>query len=431
MIHGDGAGLVIDLGIHAGIPDQIHNPLLALLQTQPEPRAQIPDIDPLVDLAVRLRDEVARGLDEIRRDVVLGEEVGRQHRRRARQLRLRLREVKVHVQRPDERRRRVAVLVPLLPHHPRQVLDLLLVRRARARGALGGLAGRRPPRDHRRREVPQQPRARRLQRVDVAGGEEEVEQRLARVRVVEEREQRPVQQPGAVVELGERGIEEARLDGLADLGDLLERRLPVRLQHLARQLPPVGVRDQVVVRRQDPELEQHVARPAVVAQAVQELPVLVQPRDVRRLHPVVLPQPVQVRHLVAAQAAAHALVVQQVRQPRRVLLELLPPGQDLFASREVLRRRLREVVQLAVEVRHVVGHVGFFEQGVFEGFGRVRRRVCVGLGFEELEDGKYEVAVEMRDEFREQGGGVVGVLDAVGGRGAVSRHGFWWGGGTV
>jgi hypothetical protein len=31
VVHNHSAGLIVDLGVHAGIPDQVHNPFLTLV----------------------------------------------------------------------------------------------------------------------------------------------------------------------------------------------------------------------------------------------------------------------------------------------------------------------------------------------------------------------------------------------------------------
>jgi hypothetical protein len=65
--------------------------------------------------------------------------------------------------------------------------------------------------------------------------------------VVEEREERPVDQPGAVLQLGERVVEQACVDQLLDLVDFLDGTVPVDGQDLAGQLAPGSLALFVVV----------------------------------------------------------------------------------------------------------------------------------------------------------------------------------------
>lgn len=54
VVHNDRTLLIIDLRINPRVPDQIHDPLLALVLIQAKPRTQILDVDTLMDLAVAL-----------------------------------------------------------------------------------------------------------------------------------------------------------------------------------------------------------------------------------------------------------------------------------------------------------------------------------------------------------------------------------------
>lgn len=42
VVHDDGAGLVVDLGIHAGVADQVDNPLLTLVLAEAETGGEVP-----------------------------------------------------------------------------------------------------------------------------------------------------------------------------------------------------------------------------------------------------------------------------------------------------------------------------------------------------------------------------------------------------
>jgi hypothetical protein len=155
------------------------------------------------------------------------------------ELLLRLLKVKVDVQRLDEVGNGVVVLVALLPYNPDQVLELLLVLvRVPAAAAAGDDGGD---------EVAQDPGAVCLDGVDVGGGEEHVGEGLARGFVVEEGEEHPVNQPGAVLELCERVVEEACVDNLLKLVDLLDGGVPVYGEDFAGELAPGGFALFVVV----------------------------------------------------------------------------------------------------------------------------------------------------------------------------------------
>lgn len=119
-----------------------------------------------------------------------------------------------------------------MPDDPNQVLQLLLVLvRVPALVAAGDDGGS---------EVAQDPRAVCLDGVDVCGGEEHLGEGLARGFVVEEGEERPVEQPCAVLQLCERVVEEARVDDFLDLIDLLDGGVPVDGEDLAGELSPCG-----------------------------------------------------------------------------------------------------------------------------------------------------------------------------------------------
>lgn len=191
-----------------------------------------------MDLAVALRDKMPGCVDECvggaeQEEVILEDLLS------LAQLLLRLLKVEVDVQGLDEVGDGVGVLVPFLAHDADEVLELALVLVAVAGTAAAG--------DDGCGQVAQDPRARGLDGVDVGGREEHVGQRLAGWLVVEEGEQRPVEQPGAVLQLGERVVEQACVDLLLDLVDLLDGAVPVDGQDLAGKLAPGGLALLVVV----------------------------------------------------------------------------------------------------------------------------------------------------------------------------------------
>ncbi len=189
------------------------------------------DIDALVNLAIRLGNQMPRSLDEGvgSRDE---EKVSTEDLLSLDEFLLRLLEVEVDIQGLDEVGDGVVVLVPLLPNNTGQVLQLLVVQ-ARVAAAVA-------VRDDGGGEVAQDPGAVGLDGVDVGRGEEEVAEGVARGLVVEEGEERPVDQPGAVLQLRERVVEQFRVDGLFGFVDFLHRYLPVRRQDFGRELAPCG-----------------------------------------------------------------------------------------------------------------------------------------------------------------------------------------------
>ena len=311
------------------------------------------DVDPLVDLAVALRDEMSRCVHKLvcraeQEEVVLENLLG------LAQLLLGLLKVKVDVQGLDEVGDGVAVLVALLAHDADEVLELLLVLIGVARLAAVG--------DDGGGEVAQYPGAVCLDGVDVGGGEEHVGQALAGGLVVEEGEQGPVDQPGAVLQLGEGVVEEAGVDGLLELVDLLDGRVPVDAQDLAGQLAPRGLALLVVVGGEDAEAVEQLGGVRVDAARVLEAAELVELVDHLDGDAVRVLEVRQVLRLVGAQVGHHALVVEQARDLARLLLEPVAALDDGVALLLVLVGHVVEVVHLLVQLAHEVGHVGDLEQ---------------------------------------------------------------------
>lgn len=261
VVHNDSALLEVDLSVEPRVPDQVDDPLLALVHVEPQLRAQALQVDPGVDLAVRLEEEVARGVDK---GVAGGheEEVGPQHLLGAGELPLRLLKVEVDVQRADKVGHGIAILVRLLLDDAHNVLELLLVHARVADAAPSG--------DDGRRQIPQDPGARCLDGVDVVGREEELEDLVARALEVKEGEEGPVDEPRALVQLAER-VERLAVDLFLDLGDLLHGGLPVGSQDLRGQLSPRRGGDLVVIGRKHTELVKQLGGSAVVTAAVLEV----------------------------------------------------------------------------------------------------------------------------------------------------------------
>ncbi len=76
---------------------------------------------------------------------------------------------------------------------------------------------------------------------------------------------------------------------------------------------------------------------------------------------VFLLEELQIGHLVAAQVVHDVVALQQLDNGARLLLQLLQLRKDLLFLVSELGGRLLEALELAVEVRDVVGHVGLFE----------------------------------------------------------------------
>lgn len=64
VVHDDGAVLAVNLGIQAGLANQVDDPLLAVIRVQAKLGAQISDVHSAEDLAVALADEVSGGVDK-------------------------------------------------------------------------------------------------------------------------------------------------------------------------------------------------------------------------------------------------------------------------------------------------------------------------------------------------------------------------------
>jgi hypothetical protein len=201
VVHHHCSLLVVNLGVHPGVPDEVDDPLLTLVLAQVQPLGQVLDVDALVNLAVALRDEMPSRVNER-----LGggdqEEVVLEHFLGLTEFSLRLLEVEVNAQGGNELGDRVAVLVQLLLDDTHQILKLLLV--------LSGVTVAVAIRNHSGGQVTEDPWARCLDSVDESGGEEELDERVAGGVVVEEGEKSPVNQPCPVLELGKRVVVKLR-----------------------------------------------------------------------------------------------------------------------------------------------------------------------------------------------------------------------------
>lgn len=64
-VHEDGVFLVVNLGVHTGVTDQVDDPLLTLFLGHVQGLRQFSNVDLLVDAAVSLADEAASVLDKL------------------------------------------------------------------------------------------------------------------------------------------------------------------------------------------------------------------------------------------------------------------------------------------------------------------------------------------------------------------------------
>lgn len=363
------------------------------------------DVDPLVDLAVALGDQVTGSLNEgigSRNE----EEVAPQHILGLTQLLLGLLKVEVNVQRLNEVGDGVGVFVALLANDADQVLQLLLVDVAVLVGtvAVGDDGGG---------EVAQDPGAAGLDGVDVGGGEEKVGQDIASRVVVEEGEQRPVDQPGAVLELTQRVVEETGLDRVLDLLDLLHSTIPAGGQNFRGELTPCGGSNLVVVGGEDTELVQQLSGIAVATAAVLEATIVEKAVDHVGGDTVLLLEELQVGDLVAAQVADDILILQQLGDLGALLLVVLQLGEDLLSLLDELVGDGVGVVNFLPQVGHIVGHVGVLQQLVLGADHLLVIFLGAGAELEKRED---QMAVEVGDQLRQQ---VILVGDLFSGLGRV------------
>ena len=186
-------------------------------------RDHLLDIDPLMNLAVALTYQMPCRLHKRIRG--RGEkEVPLQHFLRFTKLFLRFFEIEIDVECIDEVCYRVTVLIPFLPDYTDKILQQFLVRICASRAASVG--------DDGGGEISEDPGAVGLDGVDEGGGEIEVGEEVAGWFVVEEGEERPVDQPGTVLQLREGVVEELCVDCLFDLVHFFHDGVPLRGEYL-------------------------------------------------------------------------------------------------------------------------------------------------------------------------------------------------------
>lgn len=232
-----------------------------------------------------------------------------------------------------------------------------------------------------------------------------------------------------MLQLGERVVEEARVDGLLDLHDLLHCALPVDCQDIAGQLPPCCGVDFVVVGGEDAELVEQLSSRGVVSTGILELSKIIQLIHHLRSHAVVLLEVVHVAVLVTPQVVDDIFTREQRLNLLRLLLKDAPSLEHFFAFRGIFRGSVGERVQVCVEVADEVVHIGLFEERIFQLGDVFGRLVFRRLFLLEVEEREHEVAVEVRDE----GGEKAVLLRDIGGRHdrGVLREEMGWYGGVV
>lgn len=212
-------------------------------------------------------------------------------------------EVEINVERFDEVGNRVCVFVSLLANNANKVLQLPLVYAV-------VLVRTIPVRDNSRGEVSENPWAAGLNGVDVGGGEEKIGEDIAGGVVVEVGEERPVDQPGAVVKLANGVVEKPCLDRILGLLDFLHGTLPVGGENFTSQLTPCGRGDLVVIGGENTELVQKFRRISVATAAVLESTVIEKTVDHPDRNSVLFLEELQVGNLIASQVAHHTLILQ-------------------------------------------------------------------------------------------------------------------------
>lgn len=275
--------------------------------------------------------------------------------------------------------------------------------------------------------------------VDVGGAEEEVEEGVAGGVAVEEREEGPVDEPCAVLQLRKWVVEQLGVDALLHLLHLLEGRLPARCEDLRGQLTPCSCRDLVVICGKDTELVEQIGGGTIVAAAVLEVAEIVKRVDhfdgdlsrsgsARALQPyekgirnasynqvttityiMVLLQELQVGNLVTPQVCDDVLPLQQLRDLAGAVLVCFQGLDDLLPLVGKFFGWVLQVLQVTVQVGDVIRHVGLLQQLVLGLEKLARLGLVLGaaifvfqLGAAELEEREDEVAVELGDQLGEQ-----------------------------
>lgn len=384
VVENDGGVALVDLGVHSRVLDQVGDPLLAVLLGQVKGLGQLGNVHSLVHSAVDLGHEFSCRLEE----GICGvseEEVLLEHLLAVSELVLGILKRVVNVQRLDEPCEGVLVLVLLLSDDSDEVLESLLEDGSGVRVATG---------NHGDNQVSQNPGAGSLDGGDVGGREEEVAQSVLALGVVlEEGEQRPVDDPHSLMQLA-LGVQRSRVDRVPQLSKLLEHGIPLGGQNLAGESAPGSRGHELRVGGQGSEVVQNVGSSLVSAGVVLELAKLVQQVDLLDRKTVLGGQQSLVLSLVLLELRHHLGVLQHLKHGLGGLLQL---GQRLD---HVLLLGLQICVllaQLLAQLHQIVGHVGILEQIVLQ-----LEQLCVVVNtpaLEKLQQGVDEMSVQKGQRF--------------------------------
>jgi hypothetical protein len=199
MVHDHRPLLVVDLRIHPCVPNKIDDPLLSLVLAQVQPLRKILNVDPLMDLAVALGNEMPCRVHK-RLSSSNQEEIALQNLLRFTEFALCLLEVEINAKGSHKLGDRILIFVQFLLDNTHKVLELFLV--------LTGVTVAVAVGDNSGSNVAEDPRAGGLNGVDEGGGEEKLDESITGRVVIEKGEEDPVNQPCSMLELGERVVVE-------------------------------------------------------------------------------------------------------------------------------------------------------------------------------------------------------------------------------
>ena len=160
-----------------------------------------------------------------------------------------------------------------------------------------------------------------LNSVDEGWGEVEVGQNVSGGLVIEKGEQGPVDQPGAMLKLGERVVEEFGVDGLLDLVDFFHDNIPLGGQDVAGKLAPSGGSDLVVIGGKDAELIEEMGGIGIAPTTVLKAAVVVEHVNILYGDFVIRLEELEIGNLVAAEVGDDTIVAQQFINLARLFSE--------------------------------------------------------------------------------------------------------------
>lgn len=254
--HYDMAQLGVDLGIQPGIADQVDDPAFGFVRFHVQLIGQHADRDTLMDTAERLEDHQTGIFDELLQTSD-DEEIVHDHRLALVQLHPGALEVKVHVQVFQELGDWVAVGVRLLLDDLYQILES--VSPASVDDDSCG-------------QVAQNVRTHSLDRIQIQWFvQEHLDDQIASLGMVEEHQNTPVDQPGALLQhLDWREV--VVIDEITQTGQILKRGWPVQGKDLGRQFTPQNSQVVLIGRLHDQQANVQVGnRIPIVSALVQVL----------------------------------------------------------------------------------------------------------------------------------------------------------------